>query len=124
MTESGKRAGRDRVQVAKRRRTADEFVRIPRNQTAELRMFGDPRDPKAELLIFKCPSCPDRTTSRLVMVNLEVKLGHAKPAEEGRTAWPGKVGVLLHVTRDQVLQILRELDTKPVLRSSQSEGMA
>lgn len=121
MTEPRKDAGRRRSMLAKGRRAADETVRIPKNQTAELRVFGNPKDPRSRLVIFHCPSCPDRDTSRLVMVHLQMTARDAKKAEACRSAWPGMAGVLLHVTRDQALQILRDIDTKPGFRARRSK---
>lgn len=82
---------------------SEEHVRIPRNQTAELRMFPTRDQSRVEPLVFDCPTCTERdgVDTKLLMVELQTA---------PRLAWlhRGKSRptlTLLRITRDQFHRI-------------------
>jgi hypothetical protein len=99
--------------VRRRRAPVEEYVCIPRYQTAKLRTFNDSKGSGPEVVIFRCPTCPDRDKSRLVQVDLSTESRYAYLEEGYNPKKARQLTVLLHVTRDQVSQILRELDSGP-----------
>jgi hypothetical protein len=94
--------------------SVEEFVCIPRQQTAKLSTVKGRNGHGPEVVVLKCPSCPDRENSRLVQVELARETLESRRRKAGLERMAPPLRMLLHITRDEVSQILRELDGGPV----------
>jgi hypothetical protein len=95
------------------RRRREEYVRIPRSQTAELRMIRGLRELRPQPLVFYCPSCPDPANSRLVMILLSPKTRVLPRQILVPRRRPEPIKMLLHLTLQQVDDIRAEFDRPP-----------
>ncbi len=85
-----------------------EFDRIPKHSTAEIWMIGSPENPQQRVVSYHCEICRDPNNSRLVTIYVPTDpLVASKKDKHSGKSHP--VRLLLHLTRDQLEEILRDM---------------
>jgi hypothetical protein len=112
MTELGEGVRRDRGAMSKGRKARKvEYVRIPKQSEASLWMLRAPGNPEPRVVSFHCPTCRDPDSSRLVHINVPTEPRYPRRKNARRRA-KQPVRLLMHVTRDQIEQILADFGKK------------
>lgn len=100
---TGRRA-RSRKETGGRDR---EYVRIPQGATAEVWMITSSATRQPRVVSFHCPTCPDSDNSRLVDIRIRPEPRLGRPVTGGSLR-EKPARLLLHVTRQQIEQILSD----------------